>query len=143
MKYRNDGNGCFLAGVAQSVGIYRITWKVENQFGSDTEDMTITIYSPDQTYTLDTRSLPDGAVGKPYYFKLSYSTTGNPDVSNARFGMRNRSEVAPGLRLDPITGEITGTPTTAGTYDVTISYGISTFDHMSGQVEMSPLIIKP
>jgi hypothetical protein len=54
---------------------------------------------------------PDGQVGTPYNYSASVSGSGGHSAAN----------LPPGLTINSTTGVIDGTPTTAGTYEVTIN----------------------
>lgn len=68
------------------------------------------------TITISPASLPDGAVGTPYSQTLSASGGNPPYTFTVSLGT-----LPPGLSLDGVTGVISGTPTTAGTYNFTIT----------------------
>jgi hypothetical protein len=123
---------CFLTGIARQVGTFKVIWMVQNQYGSDSRELTISVYNPTDTVTLTTAALPAARVGVPYSFKLQYTTTGNPDISLIRFGEMGSVLFSLGLSVDDRTGEITGTPSVAGNYTIGLHWGISTFAHESG-----------
>jgi hypothetical protein len=75
---------------------------------------TITITAP--TITLSPGSLSGGTVGTAY----SASVSAGGGTAPYSFGVTSGS-LPPGLGLDGATGAITGTPTTAGTYNFTIT----------------------
>jgi len=66
--------------------------------------------------TLSPPTLPAGAVGIPYFQTVTASGGMGPYAYAVSSGM-----LPPGLSLDPVTGAITGTPTTAGTFNFTIT----------------------
>lgn len=86
----------------------------ENSIFFTSASGTIAIASTTAPLSIDTTSLPDGAVGTSYSQTLSASG-GTPayawDLSTG--------SLPPGLTLNSSTGAITGTPTTAGTYNFT------------------------
>jgi Putative Ig domain len=67
--------------------------------------------------SLSTSALPSGQVGVPYSASLSASG-GSGSYDEFVVQSVNLPE---GLTLDPREGVISGTPTTAGTYDLTIA----------------------
>lgn len=77
------------------------------------QSLTLTVSVP--TIVIATPRLPDGVVGQPYYVKLQASGGTLPYTWSILSG-----SLAPGVQLNPLTGEITGTPTQAGTTSVTI-----------------------
>nr|MBP6949284.1 peptidoglycan-binding protein [Candidatus Paceibacterota bacterium] len=127
-------SACVLSGIARQTGVFKVVWRAQNQFGSDERELTVSVYRPSETYEVSVGgSLPDGVVGRPYYYKINFTTTGNPDITSARFLPRDSALHNVGLTLNEITGEITGTPTKAWSGMVAFNYGISTFLHLSGQ----------
>jgi hypothetical protein len=70
---------------------------------------------PTAPLTLATTTLPDGVATAPYSATLSGSGGAMPFAWSIASGT-----LPPGLSIDPSTGAISGTPTTAGTYDFTI-----------------------
>jgi hypothetical protein len=80
-----------------------------------TADITLTVL-PAPALTALTSSLPGGTLGVPY------SETVNAIGGVAPYSWSVSSgSLPPGLSLDPGSGTISGTPTTAGTYPVTIA----------------------
>jgi len=80
--------------------------------GSTTFDVSIEVW-PD--VTIGTDSLPDGIVGQVPEYSALVSATGDVTYTwNADAG----SELPPGLSFNQLTGLISGTPTTAGTYSI-------------------------
>ena len=65
---------------------------------------------------------PVGSVGDAYSGSIAQSIPAGAKVNYAA------SNLPPGLTLDPATGKITGTPTTAGTWDVAVVSTITTAD---------------
>ncbi|MCA2998606.1 MAG: choice-of-anchor D domain-containing protein [Rhodocyclaceae bacterium] len=64
--------------------------------------------------TITSGSPPDGMVGVPYNFPLTATGTPTP-------GWFSSGSVPPGLSVDGITGVISGTPTTSGSFTFTVS----------------------
>ena len=71
---------------------------------------------PKPRITSDSR-LPNGTVGQPYSFTF-LALGGEPPY---RLWVVESGNLAPGLELDPMTGEISGTPTTFGVYELQVS----------------------
>ncbi|WP_295644242.1 Rib/alpha-like domain-containing protein [uncultured Corynebacterium sp.] len=65
---------------------------------------------------------PIGSVGDAYSGSIAQSIPAGAKVNYAA------SNLPPGLTMDPATGKITGTPTTAGTWDVAVVSTITTAD---------------
>ena len=105
-----------LSGIPSEEGTYSFDITAENSQGSATKTFTL-ILKPEKPQ-ITTLMLPYGIVDEPYSFmldsegeSLTWSKTGNfPD----------------GLKLDRNTGEISGTPLTAGTYTFTVKAKNST-----------------
>lgn len=143
ISFKSSVNGCMISGAPTVTGTFGITWKIENQYGSDTADYPITIFTPGASITTSASSLPDATIGEPYSYQFPITQTGNitaTDISNIRFSARGG--MPPGLSIDGLTGFISGTPTVAGTYNPNISFGVSTEMYLSHQVTL-PLIVKP
>ena len=84
------------------------------------------------TPVITTESLDDGTVGTAYNQTQPLAATGN-NITWSAIGL------PAGLTLDPATGEITGTPTTAGKFPVTVTAANS-----AGSIEKTfTLNIKP
>lgn len=75
----------------------------------------IFVFGPVPPLTIDTTSLPDGTVGVPYSAFLSASGGTPPYTWSIVSG-----SLPPGLTLNPSTGQISGIPTTAGTFFFTV-----------------------
>ena len=91
-----------------------------NPIGTSTSTCTITVHTPP---TITSPAPPNGTVGAPYTFPVI--ATGSGPIIHTITGM-----LPPGLHLNPTTGLITGTPTTPGSYPITITatsaYGTDT-----------------
>jgi MBG domain (YGX type)/Putative Ig domain len=68
---------------------------------------------------ITTASLPSGAVGQSY--SATVTAEGGPTPADYSWALGSGSgPLPPGLSLDPSSGTISGTPTTAGTYSFTV-----------------------
>jgi hypothetical protein len=76
---------------------------------TDTQNLTIDVYDPPQITTLS--PLPNGNTGAAYNVTLSGIGGNAPYIWSV-----NSGALPPGLNLDPNSGEISGTPTSSGTY---------------------------
>lgn len=72
---------------------------------------------------ITTNSLPNAAVGAMYAFRANASDPANPPVASMLRDPLTWSAtgLAPGLSINAMTGEITGTPTMAGTFPVRLT----------------------
>lgn len=68
--------------------------------------------------TIGTSSLPDGATGSAYSQTLSISGV----VAGNEVWHISSGSLPPGLSLNSVTGEISGTPTTEGDYAFTVCF---------------------
>jgi len=81
------------------------------------QTLSLTIIPPPATLTIITTSLPGGTVNQ-FYSRPLQATGGTPPLTwNIVAGA---GTLPPGLNLDPATGVISGTPTTAGTSSFTV-----------------------
>ena len=103
-----------IAGIPSREGTFNFTVAVKDAGGNGaTQSFTITIATGQTPLTITTSSpLPDGFVGTPYSQTLRVSGGTLPYLWEV-------DALPPGLRLNPETGSISGTPTTAGTFGFT------------------------
>jgi sugar lactone lactonase YvrE len=71
----------------------------------------VAVYNPAPTFTTDTP--PTGTLGQAYTYTYTAST---PPGEGAPFFIVQGGSLPPGLSLNPLTGILSGTPTTPGTY---------------------------
>jgi hypothetical protein len=64
---------------------------------------------------ITTTALPDGVVGTPYHQTIAVNGSQPPNTWSISAG-----SLPPGLSIAPSTGVLSGTPTTAGTYNFTV-----------------------
>jgi hypothetical protein len=102
----NQSTG-LISGTPKAVGTYSFPVIARNSAGSDTKTLSITIGA----YTLPVQP-PTGYVGKPYSYKIPVPPGITPMTWTA-------SGLPPGLRISMGTGEISGTPTKAGSFRIT------------------------
>jgi hypothetical protein len=138
----NDGNGSSYAAVDGSGDIYALGIGITATFDANDANGNVGEIFPgsgvatpvdpgsaylDGTYdvtalavadvppTITTTTLPDGTINTAY--STTVDTTGEPSPTVAV----TQGSLPPGLSIDPATGDITGTPTAAGTYDFTVT----------------------
>jgi hypothetical protein len=102
-----------LQGTPQSIGTFAFTIKVADKAGiAVTQNYSIVITAPALTITV-VSTIPDGAVGVNYSQKLPVAASGG----TAPYSWSLVSGAIPGLNFDPSGLALSGTPTTAGTYN--------------------------
>ena len=118
-----------LSGTPTQAGVYPVAFTVTNPGGTRAATVTVTIADPAPATApvsqpappvLNSNATATGIVGTAFSYGLTASNT--PTSYTA-------SNLPPGFTFDPSSGKFTGTPTTAGTFSVTVSatngYGIS------------------
>ena len=101
--------GDTISGTPTKAGTFNFTVKAENSAGSDTKSLSIKISAPP---TITTTTLADGTVSQPYSRKLA--ATGDAPITWSISG-----SLPGGLSLS---GDIiSGTPTRAGTFNITVT----------------------
>ncbi len=105
-----------VSGTPTTSGTFAATLGVRDDAGSAELATSFVIAPPAPTLTGDgsAGALPNGVVGKPYLF-----TPGGTHASDAKFSVSDGTLPA-GLTLDPATGEISGIPTTKGSFPSTL-----------------------
>ena len=130
-----------ITGRPTSIGVSNVRFSAVNGFGQDSETLRITVGEATATPVITSATTAPGTVGFPFPpyviaatgVPTSYTATGLPS----------------GLKLNTLTGAITGTPTTAGTYPVVITAtntaGTSTANLTItvGAATVAPIITSP
>ena len=98
-----------ISGTPSTAGIYSVTLGATNAGGSDTATLTLTVLPAAPVIT--SASIANGQVGKVFTYQIT--ATHSPTSFTA-------SGLPTSLSLNPATGVISGTPSAAGTYLVTI-----------------------
>src|ERR1039458_9436090 len=105
-----------LQGTPQTAGTFNFTVQAADRLGSTaTQSFSLVINLPTLTITVAS-SLPAGTVGVPYTQKLPVVTEGGAPP----FTWSLIAGSVPGLSFDPSSLTISGTPSTAGTFNFTI-----------------------
>jgi uncharacterized delta-60 repeat protein len=124
IKYDPDGNEVWTNQYEGSplIGSYAITVDGENNIlitgylytNADYELLTVK-YSQRMLLNISTSALPDGSLGASYSAAVEASGGLSPYTWSVTLG-----SLPPGLALNPSTGEISGIPTAAGTFNFTV-----------------------
>src|SRR5438094_2304213 len=99
-----------ISGTPTTAGTYTVTISATNAGGTGSHTLTLTINPP--TPVIQPQFTATGTVGSNFSYTIN--ATNNPTSYNA-------TGLPAGLAINTGTGKITGTPTTAGTYHVTLS----------------------
>jgi len=128
-----------ITGTPTAFGTSNITAKVTDADGlTATANLSIKILPPPVVIT--TTSLPNGVVNTAGYSATLASTGGAPPITwswTAQAG----STLPAGLLLAPTTGVISGTPTAAGTFNVTVTATDSSTPALTASKNLSITII--
>ena len=108
-----DASTGVLSGTPSASGSYTITITASNAIGKDSKSFTLRIAAAGVTPKITTSSLPDGKTGQSYSQTLS--ATGTAPITWSASGLPS------GLSINSSTGVISGTPSTAGNYSVTVT----------------------
>ncbi|MBA2367572.1 MAG: putative Ig domain-containing protein [Candidatus Protochlamydia sp.] len=104
-----------ISGTPAAAGVYTFTISATDFDGCQAfQNYTVIINCP--SISINTTSLPDGTTGTPYSQTISVSGGTPPYLFSEESGT-----LPPGLLLNDLTGEISGTPTVAGIYTFEIS----------------------
>ena len=123
----------FLSGTPGEAGTFPIGITVADTAGQSVDaNLSLRVAPAIRPLAILTRGAHDGRVGDAYTLALAASG-GYPPY---RWRLA-QSELPPGLRLDEDTGEIAGTPTEAGTWEVSMS-----FADADGRAGDSPLPLR-
>lgn len=125
------GSSAGLIGVATTPGDYSFTLRVTSGGLSTDQAATLTITSLTITEYWD---LPQGFVGKPYG---GYTVTGANAAGPLTWSVVSWGPLPAGLTLDGASGQITGTPITAGYYNV----GLTAHDGVHAVTRYFTLIV--
>jgi len=105
-----------LTGTSSQAGSFTFTVQASNSQGSaTTAALTISVKPRPQAPVFTASSPPAAAtVGTPYSY--TFAASGNPAPS---YSVTADSSLPPGVSLNPASGELSGTPTSAGTFTFT------------------------
>src|SRR5437868_7085794 len=118
-----------ISGTPTTAGTYSVTISATNSSGTGSATLTLTIKPPPPVITSATTA--SGTVGIAFSYQIT--ATNNPTSFNA-------TGLPGGLTVNTTTGVISGTPTTAGTYSVTIS---ATNSGGTGNATLTLTIVNP
>ncbi len=124
-----------ITGTPTAAGAYSFTVTATNANGSTSQAFSGTVQAVAPT-EFSTTTIAPTTVGSPYDYTIS--ANGSPAPTYAV----TSGSLPAGLSLNPTTGEITGTPTTAGAYSFTVTAtnaGGSTEQAFSGTVQAAPV----
>src|SRR5947208_3561264 len=100
-----------ISGTPTTAGTYTVTLSATNAGGTGSATLTLTVVNPPPPI-ITSATTSTGQVGVAFSYQIT--ATNNPTSYNA-------TGLPAGLTVNTTTGLISGTPTTAGTYTVTIS----------------------
>ena len=130
-----DGVFGRISGTPTANGTSTFTLTVtDNQANTATAKLSITVGSG-VTITITPATLPGGSVGTAYAQTLSASGGAAPYTWSVVSTATAATGLPPGLGINPTSGAIVGTPTTAGTYSFTVQATDS--NQATGQAALS------
>ncbi len=103
-----------ISGNTSTSGIYAVTLGATNSVGTGSATLNLTVAGPAGSPVITSPTSASSMVGTPFSYSI---TATNAPTSFTAAGL------APGLTFNAATGVISGTPTTPGTYNLTISAG--------------------
>lgn len=115
-----------ITGTPTQSGNFPLSIRVQDSQTSVSASLTLTINAAASTLQINPATLPSGTVGLAYQFGFS-ATGGNPSYTWTGSGL------PPGLSLGATNGLLTGTPTLAGSYSLTIQVNDSA-GHSASQI---------
>jgi hypothetical protein len=133
-----NGETGSLSGSCTTGGIYQVTFKASNTIGvATTRQVTFTaVQAPTRITTAPSAS---ATVGKRYASGIVTTAYPAPTFT------LNRGALPPGLVLNRTTGEITGTPTSAGTYSFAVNITSDYYSQVTSQyaiaVDSVPVVV--
>lgn len=106
-------SGNVLSGTPPTTGELKFDVFAENADGSDSQEVTLTVFASTNAPVFTSDTALNGTVGQPFTYT---ATTDNPPVSWTIAGT-----IPDGLSFSTTTGVLSGTPTTEGDYDILIT----------------------
>ncbi|HQR36431.1 MAG TPA: putative Ig domain-containing protein, partial [Blastocatellia bacterium] len=105
-----------ISGTATASGTYNFTVTATTpELCTGSKDFSITINGSCPSFTLNPATLPGGTVG------VAYNQTVSPTGGTSPYLFNLSGTLPPGVQLNPNTGVLLGAPTTAGTFNFTIT----------------------
>jgi len=102
-----------ITGTPATAGTYNIPLSADNLVGSDNKTLVLTVTAPGSPPIITSSLTGSTTVNQPYTYTLTAEGSG-PITYNA-------TNLPPGLSFDAGTHQITGSPTTANTYNINLS----------------------